>query len=189
MRKALNSLKASLQCGRSSKLNIFYFDASALAKAYVKEKGSPIVNHILEHTAFQQWRVLMLGLAETVSIFVRKKNGGVISSALFQASLQVLRDDFVDNDAASKIETTNAFVLAAMPFIIKHSINSTDAVVLHSACGLAAELRDRGDELILVTADKRLVIAAEAEGLRVINPETTQLEEVGKLLTAKEQNL
>ena len=93
---------------------IFYFDASALAKAYVKEKGSPIVNHILEHTTFQQWRVLMLGLAETVSILVRKKNGGVISHTLFQASLQALRDDFVDNKSAIKIETTNAFVFGCL---------------------------------------------------------------------------
>ncbi|MEK7728204.1 MAG: type II toxin-antitoxin system VapC family toxin [candidate division KSB1 bacterium] len=163
---------------------IFYFDASALAKAYVKEKGTPIVNHILQHTTFQQWRVLTLGLAETVSILVRKKNGGVISPNLFQASLQALRDDFVDNNAAIKIETTNAFVLAAMPFIIKHSINSTDAVVLHSACGLAADLHDQRHELILVTADKRLVSAAEAEGLRVINPETATLEEMEKLLVS-----
>jgi len=33
---------------------IFYFDSSALAKAYVKEKGTPIVEYILENSIVQQ---------------------------------------------------------------------------------------------------------------------------------------
>ncbi|NUO80668.1 type II toxin-antitoxin system VapC family toxin [candidate division KSB1 bacterium] len=163
-------------------MTIFYFDSSALAKGYIEEKGSSIIEYILSHTTVQQWRVLMLGLAETVSIFVRKKNSGGISKETFQSSLRALRDDFVDNQAAIKIETTNGFVLAALPFIIKHSINSTDAVVLHSACGLAADLRDQNNEFLLVTADKRLVTAAEAESLRVINPETATLAEIEAFL-------
>jgi len=42
--------------------------------------------------------------------------------------------------------------------------------------------RKGGNELILVTADKRLVTAAKAEGLQVINPETATLAEIEKLL-------
>jgi predicted nucleic acid-binding protein len=163
-------------------MHIFYFDSSALAKVYVKEKGSNIAEHILKNTTFKQWRVLMLGLLETVSILVRKKNSGVITNAIFRSSLQALRNDFIDNFEILKIEATNEISLAAMPFIEKHSINATDAVVLHTARGLAASERDDGNELILVTADLRLVTAAKAEALQVINPETATLAEIKKLL-------
>jgi predicted nucleic acid-binding protein len=114
-------------------MHIFYFDSSALAKAYVKEKGSNIAERILKNTTFKQWRVLMLGLLETVSILVRKKNSGVITNGIFSSSLQALRNDFIDNSEVLKIEATNEISLAARPLIEKHSINATDAVVLHTA--------------------------------------------------------
>jgi hypothetical protein len=41
---------------------------------------------------------------------------------------------------------------------------------------------ERGNELILITSDKRLDTAAKTEGLRTINPETIQLNEVEMLL-------
>jgi predicted nucleic acid-binding protein len=59
-------------------VHIFYFDASALAKRYVKEKGSAIVLRIFSVVDVGCMRALMIGLAEVVSIFVRKKNGGII---------------------------------------------------------------------------------------------------------------
>lgn len=48
---------------------LYYFDASALAKGYIKEKGTPIVERILEKTSPEQWRVLMLGLLDTIMIW------------------------------------------------------------------------------------------------------------------------
>lgn len=44
----------------------------------------------------------------------------------------------------------------------------------------------RGNELILITSDKRLETAAKAEGLHVINPEAMPLSEIAKLLTPPE---
>jgi predicted nucleic acid-binding protein len=162
---------------------IFYFDSSALAKGYVKEKGTAIVERILKNTIAKQWRVLVLGLLETVSIFVRKKNSGVISLTIFRSNLQAFRKDFIDNRDLLKIEVTSDLAMDALPLIEKHSINSTDAVVLRSALDLAAHERKQDNELILVTADNRLITAAKAEGLQVINPETAKLAEVEKLLS------
>jgi predicted nucleic acid-binding protein len=161
----------------------FYFDSSALAKGYIEEKGSLIVEYILKNTVAKQWRVLMLGLLETVSIFVRKKNGGIISKAVFRTSLQALRRDFIDNLSSSIIEAKNALALDAIYLIEKYSINSTDAVVLRSALDLASVERKQGNDLILVTSDQRLITAAKAEGLQVINPETADLAEIEKLLS------
>ncbi len=166
-------------------MRLFYFDSSALGKGYVKEKGTDLVEHILKNTTFKQWRVLMLGLLETVSILVRKKNSSVISPAIFVASLRAFREDFIENTDLVKIEATNALCWEATSLIEKHSINATDAVVLRSALDLTDHERKQGNELILVTADKRLVTAAKAEGLQVINPETATLAEIEKLLQSE----
>jgi hypothetical protein len=40
------------------------------------------------------------------------------------------------------------------------------------ALGLAQYLRNRGDDLVLVASDLRLLVAAQAEGLFTFNPET-----------------
>jgi hypothetical protein len=45
------------------------------------------------------------------------------------------------------LEPTNSLVIGALTHIETHSVNATDAIVLHAALGLAHHLRARGDEL------------------------------------------
>ena len=59
-----------------------------------------------------------------------------------------------------------------LALIIKHSINATDGVVLRVALDLAQHLRVPGDDLVLVSSDKRLLHSAQAEGLLAFNPES-----------------
>jgi hypothetical protein len=165
---------------------LFYFDASALAKRYVKEKGSEVVLRIFSGVAVDRMRALMIGLAEVVSIFVRKKNGGVISPDLFRASLLLFKREVLENIRFKKLEVDSILISRAIPLIEKHSINATDAAVLRSAMDNSAFEKERSDELILVTSDKRLQTAATAEGLRVINPETAKLDEIEALLSPPE---
>jgi len=47
-------------------VRLFYFDASALAKRYVKEKGSEIVLRIFSAVDVGHMRALMIGFAEVV---------------------------------------------------------------------------------------------------------------------------
>ena len=56
----------------------FYLDASALAKRYVPETGSPLVDEILDKVPGARIYVLNVGAGEVVSILVRKKNAGMI---------------------------------------------------------------------------------------------------------------
>ena len=165
-------------------MRIFYFDASALAKRYVKEKGSEIVLRIFSAVAVVNMRALMIGLAEVVSIFVRKKNGGVISHELFRASLLLFKQEILENLHFKKLEADSILISRAIPLIEKHSINSTDACVLRSAMDIAAFEKERGNALSLVTADKRLDAAAKAEGLHTINPELVSLSEIETLLAS-----
>lgn len=60
-------------------------------------------------------------------------------------------------------------IVAAITLIIKHSLNSADAIHLASAhSGTAGP----GDKTVLVTCDKRLQAAGRKEKLRTLNPET-----------------
>ncbi len=58
-------------------------DASALAKRYVPETGSALVDEILDQVPGNRIYVLNVGAGEVVSILVRKKNAGVISQVYF----------------------------------------------------------------------------------------------------------
>ena len=62
--------------------------------------------------------------------------------------------------------------VAARQLIETYSINSTDAYILQCALDEVDKLRAAGDNLILVSSDKRLLAATTKEGLFTFNPET-----------------
>ena len=79
---------------------------------------------------------------------------------------------------------TDAVVRASLALIEIHSLNATDALILRSALDAAAELRARGDNLVLVASDNRLIAAAQAEGLLTFNPEAQDQADLDALLSA-----
>ena len=70
-----------------------------------------------------------------------------------------------------------------MNLIEKHSINSVDAIVLRSALEVVIDLRDVGDDLVLVASDKRLLRAARVEGRSIFNPEIDSQQILAALIT------
>jgi predicted nucleic acid-binding protein len=149
----------------------FFLDGSALAKRYVAEPGTPLLDHLFDHVAADRLFVLNVGLAEVVSILVRRKNAGTLSAATFSLALLHLGHEIIHAPTLRKLEPTNSLVVAALTHIPNHSVNATDAIVLHATLGLAQERRSRGDDLTLVASDQRLLRAAQAEGLGTFNPE------------------
>jgi predicted nucleic acid-binding protein len=152
--------------------NSFYLDASALAKRYVPEPGSPHIHAILDTVPADRVQVLSIGLGEIVSILVRKRNGGVISQAYLGQALLEFDNEIVGEAEILKEPVTRRLIIASFPLIVAHSINSTDALILKSALAIARKLRRARDDLVLVASDQRLLRAAQAEGLTTVNPET-----------------
>jgi predicted nucleic acid-binding protein len=153
----------------------FFLDGSALAKRYVIEVGSALVHYLLDNVSASRLIVLNIGFAEVVSILVRRRNAGKLSPALFSQGLIELSQEIIHAASLRKVEPTNSLVIASLAHIPKHSVNSTDAIALHAAQGLAQNFRAKGDNLTLVASDQRLVRAAKAEGLITFNPETEDL--------------
>lgn len=164
-------------------MNVFYCGASAVGKRYAPESGTPLVNHLLESAARSQLMMLTQGVAETLSIIVRRRNAGALSSATYLAASRALRRELLT--AGINLQPAqDALVIASLPLIEQHSINSTDALVLRSALDMAAILRVEGDNLVLVAADRRLLRAAAAEGLDTLDPETASLDWLESLIGA-----
>jgi predicted nucleic acid-binding protein len=150
----------------------FFLDGSALAKRYVAEPGTPLLDSLLDNVSPQRLIVLNIGFAEVVSVLVRRKNAGILSSATFAQALIHLGQEIIHAPTLRKLEATNALAIAALTHIQNYSINATDAIVLHAALGLAHHFRTGGDDLVLVASDQRLLRAAQAEGLATFNPES-----------------
>ena len=150
----------------------FYLDASSLAKRYVPEPGSGLIYAILDTVPGDRLYVLNVGMGEIVSMVVRKRNAGVISQAYFAQALADFSAEIVHATNIAKESVTSRLVTGSFPLIVAHSLNSTDAIVLKSALAIARRLRKRGDDLVLVGSDQRLLRAAQAEGVITFNPET-----------------
>jgi len=153
-------------------MNYFYFDASALAKRYAPEVGSNLVNYLFSQVTHKRLMCLITGVAEVISVLVRKKNRGSISAADFSQALINLDNEVIYAADFMTVSIEDSLVLSSLPLIDKHSINSTDAVVLQSALDIAVELRGVKDDLIMIVSDQRLLRAAQTEGLMTFNPES-----------------
>lgn len=162
----------------------WYLDASALAKRYATEVGSPVVNYLFSQVAPGHMMCLTLGTLEVISIFVRKKNAGQLSPEAFNQVMADFRGEFLDSTAVSKINATDSLVESAIPLVVKHLLNATDGVILQSALDIRAQMQSSGgDTLVLFACDQRLVRAAQLEGLLTFNHETQAQAVLDALLT------
>lgn len=159
-----------------------YPDASALVKRYIPEPGSPVVHHLFSRVPLDRMAVLSVGIAEVVHILVRQHNGKRITTTTFRQALSDLRKEIKLKSPIRVIDVTGIAAVRAQPFILKYSINSTDAILLRSALDLAAPLRAAGDDLLLVASDQRLLKAARAEGLAVFDPEAQSAADLDTVL-------
>ena len=149
-----------------------YLDASALAKRYVVEHGTVVVNYLFRRVTRDDMMCLTLGILEVISIFVRKRNASVVPHTTFNQAMTDFRSEVIDAANFTKIPATDSLINTAASLVEKHSLNATDAVILRSVLDLVVVLRATGDDLVLVTSDQRLLRAAQVEGVLTFNPET-----------------
>ena len=163
-------------------MNYFWLDASALAKRYLPETGTLLVNYLFAHVPLQRLICLFEGIGEVISIFVRHRNAGAITVSGFNQIIQDFQSEVPRCVELEKIHPTESQVVASWEFIETHSINSTDAIILHCALDKAIELRTDEADLIMVSADLRLLRAAEIEGILTVNPETDSQTKIEQLV-------
>jgi len=106
----------------------------------------------------------------------------LVSEPQFNNALINLKKEIIES-GKYVLPFDNSVTTDALALIVKHSINSTDGILLQVALDVAEHLRISGDKLALVSSDQRLLRAAQAEGLVIFNPEIDHLLVLAALVT------
>lgn len=161
---------------------IVFWDASGLAKRYTDENGRLTVNRIFAEAVPEEMYVTPLGYSETYSILIRKHNSGLLDSRAFWTATNALRSEVIGAPGFGLLSITDALIFGSLASMGTHNINSSDAAIL--ATYLQFQRASRVP-CFLVASDKRLLRAAEAEGLNVLNPEEVASAEVAGMLAKR----
>ena len=153
-------------------MNYFWLDANAIAKRYVVEKGTALINHFFTNVSSDQIICLFDSMDETRSVIVRKRNRADITLSEFNQAIQQFEVEVINSTEVLQMHATVNQKIAARKLIEDYSLNSTDAYILQCALDKANQLRATGNDLILVSSDKRLLNAARRKNLRRFDPET-----------------
>jgi len=90
----------------------------------------------------------------------------------FNQAIQQFEMEIVNSLEVVQTHATVDQKEAARQLIHDYPINSSDAYILQCALDKVNQLQTTGDDLVLISSDKRLLDAARSEGLLTFNPET-----------------
>jgi uncharacterized protein len=142
---------------------VIYLDTSALIERFVNEKGSPLVQSIVEGR--EAIATAKIAYAEIFAGLARKLRENNLSKAQYAVACRQFESDW---QAYLRIALEDAILLSARDLIQRHPLRGFDAVQLASALRLKTAL---GGEITFAAADGRLLKAAEAENLKLLNVE------------------
>jgi len=146
-----------------------YLDTSSLVKRYIAETGSEVVDRIYNESEAGRLRVAfsIWNVGEAVGVFDRYRVRGFISDEAFRRA----RADMVSESLKmSRLESLSLLPMTSMTLadswglVSKHHIYVSDALQISSS-------KEAGADLFLA-ADRKLLEAAAAEGLKAVNVES-----------------
>jgi len=147
----------------------YFFDTSALVKRHVIEAGSAWVRSVLRDKVTHDIYVARITTVEMTAAITRRRQGGHLSRPQADAMLGHFRRHLAQRYHV--IELPPALFDEAMRAARKHQLRAYDAVQLAAALNLHRRLEEAGlGPLTLVSADRELNDAAQAEGLAVEDP-------------------
>jgi predicted nucleic acid-binding protein len=148
----------------------YFFDTSAVVKRHIVEVGSAWVQRIAAHRAGNTIFIAQITPAEVVSAAMRRYRNGAISARTAQ-STRTLIDAHVTAKRYLLVQLTDAIVRRAEDLLEKYPLRAYDSIQLASALEAnAALLAAQSAPLIFVSADRRLLDVALAEGLTTDDP-------------------
>ncbi len=148
---------------------IYFFDSSGLVKRYVSETGSKWILEQARPSANNSIYVASIAGVEVVSALARRRQGNLLSKAETAKAIKRFERHF--SLRYTKVNINPNLIASAMKLADKHILRGYDAVQLSAALEVEADIKAVGAAgLIFVSADNKLNIAAQAEGLQVENP-------------------
>lgn len=142
-------------------MTIHYFDPSAWAKRHFEETGSTAVSDLFRKQIVAA--CCEIGLPEMKAAIARKAQGDSIAGKSIR---EILFDVSTDFDLFQRVTINETRLSYATELAIRHRLRALDA--LHLACALSLQQQDQ--DVVMVSADVELLVAADKERLRTFNP-------------------
>jgi len=139
---------------------ILYLDTSSLLKLYVREQGSEGLRELAARAELiaTSWATY----PEARSAFACKRREGLLDGAEYRAKLMEFESQWAGYFALELYPET---MLHAGDLTEKNGLRALDAIQLASALGVRDHPGFSGRSMTFCSADRRLVAAAQAEGL------------------------
>ena len=150
-------------------MSVLFLDSSALAKRYITETGSAWIRIITARSAHNRIIVARIAWVEVLSAFARRQRESSLTPADVTQAIQNLHYDL---DTQYQVaEVTRSLSETAGELVLRHPLRAYDAMQLAAALQIHVALSQvNAAPLLFVSADDRLVAAAQAEGLLAENP-------------------
>lgn len=147
----------------------YFLDTSAIVKRYVQETGTGWIRGLVRRGAPDPVYLSRATLVEVTSAIARRSRGGSVSAARAGAILIRFRQHFAARYVT--VEITLSLWEAAARLAEAHGLRAYDAVQLATALDIDERSRASGlGPVMLISADRELNAAAQAEGLSVDDP-------------------
>jgi predicted nucleic acid-binding protein len=147
----------------------YYVDSSVLVKRHVREMGTEWFRALVNSNAGNLMITSRISMVEVYSALSRRRRESVLTIEDYGQ----LAADFTSICLAEYqlVELTDVVVEQARALFSRHPLRAYDAVQLASALLTQETLLDAGlPPLVFLTADARLLSAAQAEGLTIDTP-------------------
>lgn len=150
---------------------IYFLDTSALAKRYLAERGSARIRRLLSGKDDVFYHAFIAPV-EFASALYRRHRAGELKTD----EVTTLLGSYVGHSQNEYllVPYSDALMATAAALVSRHVLRTLDAVQLASALELRDMLPFDDLPIRFMAADDRLLDAARAEHLQVINPENTK---------------
>lgn len=138
---------------------IAYFDASALVKRYIDERGSK--ETIALASSAEVVATSLVSRAEVAVAFARAARSGVLTEGDARKAQRAFAAEWVD---LARVPVTEALMARAETLAWSHALRGYDAVQLASALGWQESM---SAGIVVATFDVQLWKAARRDGLNV----------------------
>jgi predicted nucleic acid-binding protein len=142
---------------------LIFLDASAAAKRYCQEQGSSQVEQLVRETT-PVCSVALLR-CELTSVLNRKRRDGDLSNAEHHAARERVTQDL---SGLRLVPVDDELIDASVRLLDAHPLKTVDSLYLAGALSLQQLLNA---PVLFVSADRQLLRAAQAEKLKVLDPE------------------
>ncbi len=124
------------------------------------------------------------GYLEIYAILRRRYNSGSFDRTVLADAVTALQSEVITGFQFDMLPISDLLIFSASSLVDAHNMNSADAAILAAYLDFQLRLPSGYGPCLLVASDKRLLRAANAEGLRTLNPEGLAHGDVPAFLSA-----